>query len=130
METSTETRTIPLYQKISRTLAWQKTVSQEWRERADDRLASCQDELPSGSGIDSGSIILETSAPERIRIRADFHHMDENGYYDGWTEHVITIRPSLANDYTISVSGRNRNQIKDYLWEVFDAALRRNVAEY
>lgn len=48
--------------------------------------------------------------------------MNDAGMYDGWTEHVITILPSFSG-ITISVSGSNRNDIKDYLAETFDYTL-------
>jgi hypothetical protein len=53
--------------------------------------------------------------------------MDEHGFYDGWTDHRITIRPSLVNDFDVSVSGQNRNDIKYHLAEVFDYALSQMI---
>jgi hypothetical protein len=54
--------------------------------------------------------------------------MDENGYYDGWTEHRITIRAEFGG-ISVNVSGRNRNDIKDYLHEVYHHALSALVTE-
>jgi hypothetical protein len=45
--------------------------------------------------------------------------MDEHGHYDGWTEHKLIITLSLPNEFRLSITGRNRNQIKDYLYELF-----------
>ena len=63
-------------------------------------------------------------------FRVDFHHMDDNGYYDGWTEHVVTVKPSLCFDIEISVSGRNRNGIKEYILDTFHHLLIILVDEY
>lgn len=90
------------------------------------RLDSLVDLLPSGSGIDSGSKILDNSKPLDIRIQADFHHMDEHGFYSGWTEHVIRVTPSF-DGIDVRVSGRDRNQIKDYLADTYHYALTRPV---
>ena len=49
--------------------------------------------------------------------------MNENGMYDGWTEHKIVITPDLLHGFNLSIGGRNRNEIKDYLHEVYSAAL-------
>ena len=49
--------------------------------------------------------------------------MNDVGYYDGWTSHRVTVQASLAHGFVISVSGKNRNGIKDYISEVFDAML-------
>lgn len=51
-----------------------------------------------------------------------------NGMYNGWTEHVITVRPSLQFGITLSVSGRNCNDIKDYIAEIFQHALTQTIA--
>lgn len=80
--------------------------------------------MPSGSGWDSGTKLdHERSSPERLVFYGGFHHMDEHGYYDGWTEHTITVRPSLVCEIELTISGRNRNEIKEYLANLFNAAL-------
>jgi len=102
-----------------------------WFERhtyALEQLA--RDVLPSGSGIDSGTKIdLERSTGEKIVLLTSFHHMHESGMYDGWTEHTITIRPSLIHGISLAISGPNRNEIKDYLHDVFSTDLQRDVTE-
>jgi hypothetical protein len=53
--------------------------------------------------------------------------MDENGFYDGWTDHTITIRPDLVFQFDMRISGRNKNEIKDYIAECFFHALNAEV---
>lgn len=131
--------TIPLYQAIARALrallncednasrATDPGQQEHWREmrtaHAQRIVKMCREHLPSGSGIDNGAKLLEDSNPNRLRFSSDFHHMDGNGFYDGWTEHIVTIRPSLEWGIDISISGPNRNGIKDYLSEVWRDAL-------
>jgi len=80
--------------------------------------------LPSGSGFDAGCRLdFEVSTPNRIVIRADFHHMNGDGGYTGWTEHMVVITPSLAFGFEVKVTGRNQNLIKDYIADVFIQAL-------
>lgn len=69
---------------------------------------------PSGSGVDMGTKLIPCS-PEAIKLSCSFHHMDENGYYCGWTDHVVTARPSFVFGMTLTLSGPNKNDIKDYL---------------
>ena len=90
------------------------------------RLDSLVDMLPSGSGIDSGSKLLDNSKPNDIRIQADFHHMDEHGFYCGWTEHTIRVLPRF-DGIDIRISGRNKNMIKEYLGDTYHYCLTRNV---
>jgi len=53
--------------------------------------------------------------------------MDEYGGYDGWTEHTITVRPDLIHTIVLGISGRNRNDIKDYLYDVYHHILTLDV---
>ncbi len=65
----------------------------------------------------------EMSSGELLEFKTAFHHMDENGCYDGWTEHTVTVTPSLIHEFTVKVSGRDRNEIKSYIAETFQHAL-------
>lgn len=61
----------------------------------------------------------EESKKDRIVFDFSFHHMDENGYYDGWTEYKLVITPSLTDGFDYKITGRDRNRIKEYLYDVF-----------
>jgi hypothetical protein len=98
-------------------------ASPEWQEKWRNRLDRLQDMLPSGSGIDNGTKIdFDRSSESKIVLTAGYHHMNDGGYYDGWTDHTITIRPTFRG-IDITISGRNRNEIKDYLHDVYHTAL-------
>lgn len=92
----------------------------------EDRILSIVKEyLPSGSGIDTGTkICFERSRQNKIVLFCEYHHMT-NGFYDGWTAHYITIRPSFQG-IRIDISGKDRNGIKDYLYDTYHAALTSN----
>jgi len=82
------------------------------------------DLLPSGSGLDSGSTVdLEKSSPSRIVFKTAFHHMDGNGYYAGWTEHTVVVVPDFIINFNLTVTGRNRNDIKEYIADIFREVL-------
>ena len=49
--------------------------------------------------------------------------MDEHGGYDGWTEHIVTVKPSLLFGFDVDVSGDDKNQINDYIADVFNTWL-------
>lgn len=89
--------------------------------------ALCEDHLPHGSGFDAGSQLdTRASNPERLVFLTSFHHMDENGTYDGWTDHTVTVRPSFTG-FDVKVSGRDRNDIRDYIAELFCDVLAAEV---
>lgn len=92
----------------------------EWAHRWDAYLDRIEKEcLPSGSGFDAGTTIdREKSGPDRLVFLTSFHHMNATGYYDGWTEHTVTIRPTFTGP-DVTVSGRNRNDVKSYIVDTF-----------
>ena len=99
----------------------EKTGNEEWRLRHADRLAKlCREHLPSGSGFDSGtSLDVVVSTAEKLVFHTSFHHMDSNGFYDGWSEHAVTVRASLQHGIDVTVFGRDRNEIKEYIASCF-----------
>ncbi len=121
----------PLYQHIasalnalSNCIAGNNTAWQSKHEANLHTLA--KDFLPSGSGIDCGTKIdIDTSLRQlgRIVLTLSYHHMNECGMYDGWTEHRVIISPSLQFGFDIKIGGRDRNSIKEYLADVLHEAL-------
>lgn len=101
----------------------------EWRNNHKETIeALVENFLPSGSGIDCGTTFdFDASKPDKLVLTFSYHHMNEGGYYDGWTEHSLVVRPSLAHGIDLRITGRDRNQVKDYLYEVYDCALRQKV---
>jgi len=49
------------------------------------------------------------------------------GYHDGWTDHQLIVTPSLQFGFHIRITGKDRNQTKDYLHETFQYALSEEV---
>ena len=121
-----------LYRKIARTLQaienCREVNNVEWIEKHQAMLTAYEAALPSGSGIDSGSHILGDSKPDRIRISADYHHMDANGFYGRWTEHVIVVKPTLLSDFDLTITGQNFDDIKAYLNDVYSDALAQEIS--
>lgn len=79
---------------------------------------------PSGSGIDCGTKICwmktDFTKKEKIVLIVDYHHMDEYGGYCGWTEHNVVITPTMiGSPFQVKITGKNKNQIKDYLADTF-----------
>lgn len=100
-------------------------TTDEYKGQALDSIRGFEGMLPHGSGFDAGcSVDMQKSTPQRIVIDTSFHHMDENGYYDGWTEHQVIITPCLMFGFVLKVTGRNRNQIKEYIADSFRDIVR------
>ena len=118
-----------IYQKIAQTLSalknCEKLNNSQWFDRHTDTLSAiCKEYLPRGSGFDSGTTIdIEGSKPNRIILVSSYHHMNDAGYYDGWTSHKIIITPDLVSGFDLRVTGRDRNEIKEYIEETFRFAL-------
>ena len=117
-----------LIQIIASTINARKNCSKKgnlgWFENHSAKLKYIEENsLPSGSGIDNGTRIdLDRSTENKIVLYTSYHHMNEGGYYEGWSEHRITIKPGF-NGIDIFISGRNKNDIKEYLHDVYYTAL-------
>lgn len=122
----------PLYRHIASRLQAMENCQQannlEWLGRHGDVLEKlCRDYLPRGSGIDAGTTLDNISHAGRLVFNTSYHHMNEHGYYDGWTEHTVIVTPSLLNEFDLRITGRDRNDIKDYLYDVFAEVLMQEI---
>lgn len=109
-----------------------KDAKHEWEAKHEVMLVDLvRNEMPSGSGFDNATKIdLERSTPDKLVFYTSYHHMNENGFYDGWTEHDVTVRPSLVHTLSISISGRDRADVKEHIHQVFyDALMTEFVAD-
>lgn len=97
----------------------------EWFETHTERiLGAVKRYMPSGCGFDAGTTIdLDASHENKLVFHTSYHHMNDTGMYDGWTDHTVTVSASLAFGFTLRISGRNRNEFKEHAHETFDAAL-------
>ena len=107
-----------LISAISQTIAWQP-IDENWINEKDNRLHKLTDLLPHGSGIDQGCKILPESTKNKIILLVPFHFMDDNGYYDGWKDYKIIVKPDLSSDFDFRIIGRDKRNIKEYLYDTF-----------
>ena len=103
-------------------------TNNDWAEKWSAAIKNAEDNfLPHGSGVDSGcKIDLERSHGGKLVIDLGYHHMNDVGYYDGWTEHTAYVTPSF-DGINIRITGSNRGDIKDYLYETLEYALTQRV---
>ncbi len=99
-----------LYQKLARLVIAIKNCEQsgntEWQAKHTEELERLTGlYFPSGSGFDAGcSVDIEGSSGDVLVIRAPWHRMDENGYYDGWLHFRVVVNPSLYAGFTLTIT--------------------------
>jgi hypothetical protein len=118
----------PLYQQLALRIEaaanCRKTGNAEWLAKHNTLARKLVHEhMPSGAGIERCTIDLDACDRNRLVFTVLFHHMDENGHYDGYTEQHITVTPSLGHDVEIDILGEDRNDVHELLREVFLDAL-------
>lgn len=93
----------------------------EWHDKHENFITLATERyLPHGSGFDNGTTFdFGASTGEKLVFHTSYHHMDENEMYDGWTEHTVTVRASLIFGIDVRIGGKNRNDIKEYIAEMF-----------
>jgi hypothetical protein len=104
----------------------------EWQEKHKEKIEEIVEKyLPHGSGIDNGnSFDFDNSREDKLIINSSYHRMDENGFYDGWIDYQVVIRPSLtANGINLDVKGRfgKHQDLKDYLGDIYYEALTAEI---
>lgn len=121
-----------VYQAIARKIEAMRNCNRngnwEWFTRHHDAIDSIiREHMPSGSGFDCGTKFDACghvdSPRDELRFNVEFHHMNNGGYYDGWTSHCVIVRPSLSHGFTLHVTGRDKRGIKEYIADVFNTAL-------
>lgn len=99
-----------------------KTCKPDWADKHNSTIDEMEKLLPHGSGIDGICEIDRTnSTKDKIIVNFEYHHMDDGGFYDGWTDHKLILTPSFIGGYDMRITGRDRNQIKDYLYDLFSS---------
>ena len=120
---------MPVYKALASTVdAYKRCIERnntEWEARHESKIEEIvKGCMPSGSGIDCGTKIdLNASTGEKLVFDISYHHMNDGGMYDGWTEHRVIVTPSLVSDFDLRITGPNRNDIKEYLHECYQTAL-------
>lgn len=127
----------PAYQRIAQLIDAAHNCARlgnpEWEVKHRERIREIAREIfPSGSGLDNGPARIDLGRSKGgdgfVIAGVDFHHMDEHGSYDGWTEHEIHVKPDLAHGFTLRITGRDRDGIKEYLGDTFHHALTKEVS--
>ena len=121
----------PIYREIASIIQaienCRKAGNAGWLTKHEERLEELVSLLPSGSGIDNGTKLdIDSCKPGKLVFTLGYHHMNDVGMYDGWTEHVLTVTPSF-DGIELRFSGRNRNDIKDYLHDTYYFALTQEI---
>ena len=121
---NSQTRVAPAYRIISAALHRIANLDRAGNTvQASDVVAGLERWIkahaPSGSGFDRGTSLVDSSKPDRIVLRADFHHMDGNGFYCGWSEHMVVLTPTFLFGVQTSVTGRDMRDIKSYIQSTF-----------
>jgi hypothetical protein len=123
-----------LYQELARKISARQNCvvsnNEEWEIKHGEDIRQLVELLPHGSGID-GETALDygKSNRDRIVLLAEFHTMDENGFYGRWIAYRVTVTPSLVCgiDLTITDNFGKHSDIKDYLYETYFWGFRQPI---
>ena len=99
--------------------------NKEWKEKHEKYLKKLLEYLPNGSGYDNGTHLVSIT-PQKAIFQTSFHHMNDVGFYDGWTDHKVTVCATFSG-IEVNVSGRNKNNITEMIADDFHFALMQEV---
>ena len=114
----------PLFRLIAQQVGFAKQTNADARH--ENVLESLMKHMPSGSGIDAGTkLLLEESNNTKLVFLVEYHHMNQNGYYCGWSSRKIVITPSLTSPYSMEfidedASGADLTEVGEETSEEYD----------
>lgn len=80
-------------------------------------LETLMRKMPSRSGIDSGTkLLLEESSKTKLVFQVDYHHMNSEGYYCGWSTREVVITPSLIDDFHMDFTDEDASGADLQIW--------------
>lgn len=86
-----------IYQRLAELIIWKPKVS-KWVDRKYEEIEAIIRTAPHGSGIDGEITLIESiSTASMIVIEAQYHTMNQNGYYGEWITAIITITATLVS---------------------------------
>jgi hypothetical protein len=97
--------------------------NKEWQSIWEDVLANAEEELPHGSGFDFYPVVTDLNkvTDRHFTIFGRYHAMDENGYYDGWSDYTIHVWATFDGVAVTCVGGGKHNEyIRERFWEALN----------
>lgn len=99
-----------IYEKITLTSGARKNCALmnnlDWLEKHEQTLQDIEDNcLPSGSGFDAGTKIIE-STENKLVLQSAYHLIDDAGYYRQWVDFKIVVTPCLFGGIIVKAIGK------------------------
>lgn len=86
--------------------------------------------LPSGSGFDADPSFRMLNENAALTFTIPFHHMNPDGFYVGWSESTLRLKPCFIHGCKVSSlmvsdlpSHEDRQNFKDFLLDTYFQAL-------
>ena len=112
-----------LYQAIYYRLVgiefYSKAGNADWQSIHTEALNNLINQLPHGSGIDSTYTVDLTAGSAGFVLRFDYHHMDKEGCYCGWSKYSVYVKGAILGGFELTIMGRDMNGTKEYLADTF-----------
>jgi len=107
-------------------------LNNEWVEVWEKNINELIETLPHGSGVDGETKFnYEESKNDKLIINSAYHFMDDNGFYDGWTDIQIILKPDWSR-VDLNVKGifpKKYSDIRNYLEELFMESFEENYTK-
>ncbi|MFY7937382.1 MAG: hypothetical protein ACOVOQ_08395 [Flavobacterium sp.] len=120
-----------LYKEIARVLG-QKNKSLNVIEK---ELTLFKEVLPirlnpvikDGNRIEAGCVISLKSTKKRIVIDTLYWHTNDSDETSRCTAHQVVITPSFEDEINIRITGKNEDNVKEYLHNIFRESLMSEI---
>lgn len=87
-----------IFQRLAELIRWNPPKDSKWVDRREEEIEEIMKTAPHGSGIDGDVTLIESASnASKITIKAQYHTMNQNGYYGEWITAIITITATLVS---------------------------------
>jgi len=96
--------------------------NKEWEEKHTEKIEEMVKRFP----IDDPIFDFYESNGQKLVIHSSYHHMNENGFWDGYSDFTIKVTSDLMFGFKLSILGkfpRKYESTKDYLHELISSEL-------
>lgn len=126
-----EERMMPLYRIIAYAMEALENCKRHDNKLWEDHWSLLVDMgvglLPHGGGFDDyPKLTREVAKQDYLVFHGSYHEMNSHGFYVGWRDYRVVVKPSFVHGLTVRVTGAGK-ALGEYIHEVFHSAL---VTEY
>jgi len=107
----------PMYEYLAQWIdAYHRSVERGATDWVENHRATIEAAIDATAPYDL-KFDFDESNGEKLLMWMEYHHMNEQGMWDGWESYSIRVKGSLQFGTDIYIGGRDRHDVKEMLYD-------------